>query len=439
MNTSLVLCLVGIAVAIFLGYKFNIHIGVVGMIFAFFIGNLTMGLKINTIIGYWPTQIAYHLIVTTCFYGFAKDNGTMDNLGKRLFKLIKGNVAILPAFIAVTWFLASIAGAQLIFILGPAVYAMAIAAGVDILPVALAMSYAGLLGGDNIWTGRGGIVSMGLIQAAGFENFKQMALLVYVNDIIKNIIIIAIPAFVYKYHKAKKVKTEEMEIEPLTDEQKKTAWIIAAVMFLIFVPQLLKSFIPTRFTKLLADIFVSYTVFPLGMLANMVLKVGNMRKAAKNIPMDTIILIGGMTMLMNVAVEAGLADAIAGLISENVPKFLIPGAIVLAAGFTSFFSSGTSVVCPLLYPIAASISAATGINPIVLFNCVFCGAMTTSASPFSQGGSSIQAVCPTDKSDHLAKGLMKWCAINIVIVVIYATIGGFSWLPALCGGSKIIF
>ena len=439
MNTNLILCLVGIAIAIFLGYKFDIHIGVVGMIFAFFIGHLAMGIKINEIIGYWPTQIAYHLIVTTCFYGFAKDNGTMDNLGRRIFKMIKGNITILPAFIAVTWFLASIAGAQLIFILGPAVYAMAIAGGVDILPVALAMSYAGLLGGDNIWTGRGGIVSMGLIQAAGFENYKQMALIVYANDIIKNIIIIAIPAIVYGYHKAKRIKTQEMVIEPLTTEQKKTAYIILGVMILIFVPQLLKSFIPCKFTKALADMLVSYTVFPLGMLACMVLKVGSMKKAVKNIPMATILMIGGMTMLMNVAVKAGLADSIASLISENVPKLLIPGALVLAAGFISFFSSGTSVVCPLLYPIAASIALATGINPIVLFNCVFCGAMTTSCSPFSQGGSSIQAVCPTDKSDYLAKGLMKWAAINILIVVIYATIGGFSWLPALLGGSKLIF
>ena len=59
MNGILVLTLVAIVVSLVAGFKFNVNSGIIAMGFAFLIGVVGMGMKVNTVIGYWPTLKIY--------------------------------------------------------------------------------------------------------------------------------------------------------------------------------------------------------------------------------------------------------------------------------------------------------------------------------------------------------------------------------------------
>ena len=106
----------------------------------------------------------------------------------------------------------------------------------------------------------------------------------------------------------------------------------------------------------------------------------------KSIPWSVIILLGGMTCLMGVMRQAGLSELISGAVSNGVSDTLIPVLIVLLSGVLSLFSDGTSVVMPLMVPIAISISVATGISAPLLISCVCVPAIGMGMSPFSTGG-----------------------------------------------------
>ena len=50
MSLPLILCLLAIVASIVIGYKFKFNTGVIALAFAFIIGNLVMGLKVNDIL-----------------------------------------------------------------------------------------------------------------------------------------------------------------------------------------------------------------------------------------------------------------------------------------------------------------------------------------------------------------------------------------------------
>ena len=131
-----------------------------------------------------------------------------------------------------------------------------------------------------------------------------------------------------------------------------------------------------------------------GAIIAMQMKVGPADKAVKALPVNTVLMISGFTMMMSVAQNAGLVDALAHVMSGNIPDVLLKPMFLVVAGCMSFFCSGTGVVFPLLFPIALPLSQATGINPGAIIVCMTAGSMLSSLSPFSTGGAMMLAGCP---------------------------------------------
>ena len=84
-NTAiLVICLVAIVVAIAVSFKWNVNMGIMAMAFAFIIGCLMQGQKVNAVFGFWPDNIIFFMIASALFYGFARENGTLDIFGGKV-------------------------------------------------------------------------------------------------------------------------------------------------------------------------------------------------------------------------------------------------------------------------------------------------------------------------------------------------------------------
>ncbi|WNC13715.1 SLC13 family permease [Brevibacillus brevis] len=112
------------------------------------------------------------------------------------------------------------------------------------------------------------------------------------------------------------------------------------------------------------------------------------KEVLARVPWNTLWLVSGVGMLIDVAVKAGTIDLLASLIN-NMPSILVPIAVTIIAGIMSIFSSTLGVVAPLMFPMIAGIVGPTGYSASLIAVAIIVGAQSTALAPFSTGGSLI--------------------------------------------------
>lgn len=427
---TLTVSLIAIIAAIIIGWKFKVNAGIIGMGFAFIIEVfLVEGGKVSTVIGYWPTNIVFYLIAIALFFNYATNNGTMDLLGKNLLYMLNGNAKLIPWVITIVCAIVAFmgAGASTPAIIGPLAFSIGLTAGIHPILLAICVACATTIGGDNPINGFGGVISKGLIGETAFaEQADQISYYVWFNACIKQFLVILVAYLIFKGFKAKKINVEKPEA--FNPVQKKQLWLLILALVAMIVPTILNTWISSPVLAKIAALTQPQSVMVIAAILSVLLNLGSEKDVIRKIPMNTIILIAGMYMLLSVAKDAGMTDTIANIMSNNIPAFLVPAALVGFAAFLSFFSSGTGVVCPLLYPMVEGLSTALGLNPVMLFSCVFVGAMSSSVSPFSTGGAMTIAGCQDEKvKDQLSTWMIPVAIIIPVCVAIAATLGLFGF------------
>ena len=427
---ALTISLLAIVVAIILGWKFKINAGIIAMGFAFLIEVLLVdGGKVSTVIGYWPTSIVFYLLAIALFFNYATGNGTMDLLAKNLLYGLNGNAKLIPWVISIVCAIVAFlgAGASTPAIIGPLAFSIGLNAGIHPILIAISVACATTIGGDNPINGFGGVVSNGLIQKTAYmESANQISYYVWFNSCFKQILVIAVCYLIFKGYKAKRVEVNKPE--KFNDVQKKQLWLLLIALAAMVIPAILNAWIKNPSISRLAALTQPQSVMVFAAIISVFLKLGDEKDVIRKIPMNTIVLIAGMYMLLSVAKESGMTDAIANIMSNNIPKALVPAALVGFAAFLSFFSSGTGVVCPLLYPMVEGLATNLGLNPVMLFSCIFVGAMSSSVSPFSTGGAMTIAGCPDPKvKEQLSNWMIPVAVIIPIMCAVIASIGLFGF------------
>jgi di/tricarboxylate transporter len=432
---ALTLCLIAIVVSIFVGWKFKLNTGIIAMAFAFIIGIGVMGMKASAIIAFWPTNIVFWLLAIALFFNYPTENGTMSVLGQKLLYAMGGNAKLIPfaiaAVSAIVGFLG--AGASTPGIVGPFAYVMAATAGVNPVLTGLCMSFGNLVGSNNPYNGYGGGISKNLIIDNGVEETLAMdwSLKIWANCIIVTIVIIVVFYFLLKGHKGTHVKLtgEPPKFNPV---QKKTFVVVMCAFALMIIPPVLNTWITgVPFLKTLNQLCQPQVIMMLGALVCAILKLGDEKTIIRKIPASTIVMIVGVYSLIQVAAEAGLVDAVSNALQNSLPRALVPTAVIIFAAFLSFFSSSTSTVMPLMYPMVPALAESFGFNPIMLYTCVFFGGLATSCSPFSTGGAITIAGNPyEDQKEAMPNKMIVAAIICPIITVIVCAVGLFNLFPA---------
>lgn len=431
MSLNLILCLVAIIAAIVIGYKFKFNTGVIALAFAFIIGNLCMNMKINDIINFWPTTIVFYLVSIALFFNYATENGTMDVLGKKLLFAMGGNAKLIPlAIAAVSAIVGGLgAGASTPAIVGPFAFVMALSAGVNPVLAAVAITFGNLLGSNNPFNGYGGLIGKRLILENGIAEdiANKMAMYCWINTCIICVIVILVYYFACKGFKAQKVDVQEAP--KFNDVQKKNFILLLVAFFFMVVPAILAAWVKNPFINTLSAFCQPQVIMIIGAVLCAFMKLGNEKNIIRKIPISTVVMIVGVYTLIKVAAKAGLVDWVSAMLASAIPVWLVPGAIVLFAGFLSFFSSSTSTVMPLMYPmVPALVAAMPTLNPIALYTCIFFGGLSTAGSPFSTGGALCIASCPDNAvKEQLSNKMIVVSLVIPAITIIAAEIGLFNF------------
>lgn len=424
-GSAIIICLVGIVVAIALGYKFNVNMGVTGLVFAWVVGSLMMGLKVKEVVALWPNAVVFQLMSITLFFGFACCNGTMQAVADHLLYAVRNQSWLIGIAI---YFIAIILGAMgcpppaanaIMAVIG---FSIGLPAGLHPVIIAWAVCHGANIGACMPWAASGAVVNS-TIAANGFEaQAAGMTWEFFLAYFLVTTIMMVALYIVFKGHKLKAVNVDKPQ--PFNAIQKKNLVIICVVVGLVVIPSMLTKVIKNDMLSFLASRLDIQMLSFAGFVICVLMKLADQRAVIKSVPWNTIILVGGIGTLMNVATQAGVVDVISGWLNSSVPTGLMVAFMTLLGGFLSFFSGGINTVFPMLAPIVATTVAGTAIKPVTMFIGILLGACYTALSPFSTGGAIFMSNCQDEK---VRGKLITWqlglAALGMIISVILAAVG----------------
>lgn len=413
------LIVLSIVVCVAIGWKTSINIGLLAMPFAYIFGCFVLGLPPSQVIKMWPVSTFYIIMTLSLFYNFAMINGTLEKIALNILYIFRKSPKLLPfcLFLAAAVMSALGPGYFTVMAFFPALtYMLCKKSGVDKITCLLA-AHLGALGGSNFMTAYGGVIMRGIFEENGYTSQEAFSLtgFGFIVTCVVPIITILILMALSKNNINKQALLDMERPAPFDKKQKINIGLIFFMLASALIPPVLNLIFPgnATITFINSKIDMGLMCALLAVVA-MLLDLGDKKEAFNRIPWNTLILISGVGMLIGVAKEAGMLVQLSGWLGAGLPKFLVPVAMCVVGGFMSFFSSGYGVVAPTLLPLIPGLAAATGLNPMVLFGATLIGFQSTTASPFSAGGSMMLSAAEESERD----GLFMQLLIKGVVLVL---------------------
>jgi len=388
---------IGILLAIFLGYVTRINIGFYAIAFAYLLGAFGLGLDTSEIINFWPINIFFVILTVTLFYGFAMVNGTLEKLAGHMLYAARRIPWALPLIIFAAATIIAALGAgfyTVVAFMAPMALLLSRKTGLSMVISAMAVNY-GALAGANFMTSQSGVIFRSLMGNAGIESSEAFGISTAIFVTTITIPIIVIGSYLIFFRKKLHIQIQPEKPEPFENKQKQTLSLILVLMTLLLLVPILHIVFPDsaaiEFVNSKVDISFMAMIF---VIISLLLRLGDEKKVIASVPWNTLIMISGVGMLIQVAIEAGVIDQLSDWVSTTIPLALIPIIMVVIGMLMSLFASTLGVVAPALFPVVPGIALATGFSPMLLFVCVIVGAQASAISPFSSGGSLILGSAP---------------------------------------------
>ncbi|MBQ6670351.1 MAG: hypothetical protein IJM80_01810 [Firmicutes bacterium] len=428
-GTIVILCLVGVALAIFLSYKFNLQMGISAMVFAFIIGVLFMKLRVKEVIAMFPTSVFFQVLSLSLFFGVGVVNGTMEAIAKKMLYATRKRPYMLVFMLMVIGFALGILGCvppaagAILAVMG---FTIAVPSGVDPL-ICASLGYSCNAGSFIRWGASGAIIES-TIASNGYEaDAMGYTWSIFGLSVVISILVMVLCFFIWKGYRVKEIVGMEQPA-PFTREQKGTLTLILVVVFFAVVPGMLVTWkIGGAFMKSLSGFCDIQVLCLIGFIIAHFLKLANPREVINKCPWNTLLLLAGISMLMSVGVKAGAIKIISDWLTATIPNWLLPFFMCLLGAFLSSFSGGITVVFPMVAPIVPQLVQSSGgaLNAMVLFLAAVLGAHFTGMSPFSTGGAVFMGMNRDEsQAKRLVTGQLVVCLIGVVVGGIILTILG---------------
>lgn len=373
MNIAL-LSILFLVLSVAIGYKTDINVGILAIAFAFILA-LIGGLDISIILDAFPSKLFLTLLGTMYLFSMLQDNGTLSLLSQKLVSLVGKRAYLIPIIVYIISYLISAAGpgaisAQAIMI----IFSVTLSVQLGIKPYMISsMAILGTVGGTVSPIALTGIIVSDLTQSMNLENVSTY--LLYSITIMNALCALAI----YIIFKGYKLKISEKnilsysEIEKFSNKQ----WLGLIGMLALVIAVL--------FFKM----NVGLVAFAVAIILSLLKSVDH-HKAFKLIPWSVLILVGGMSILMDVTFEVGGIKLLTDLLSNIMNKATAAFIMTLTSGITGWFSSGNGVVIPTFVPTVPELSSSLqDTSQIELIISIVAGATVGGLSPFDSGGSMI--------------------------------------------------
>jgi len=428
-GTLLLFVLIAIALSIAVSAKFKMNLGVIGMLFAFIIGVFFLKMKVNSIIVLWPTKVVFQLMVITMFFSYAVKNGTLQMVAMNLLYKFRNVTWFIPfAMFLITVVLGALGGPPPVAnaIMAVLCFAIAAQAGYHLLLIAIIACLGAIVGSCAPFGVCGSLIRGVLVSTKYADISSSLTIKCFIGLFITAFIVLIVGYFVFGAHKVKKVSLDKPE--PATPVQKKNLIIIVIIVCLAVLPNLFNKIIPSPAMKTISGFLDIQVCCLIGVVLSFFLKLGDEKEIlVKGIPWGTIVMVGGISMLMAIGTEAGAVQFLSSWVVSNVPAIMVGPILTILGGFLSFFSGGITTVFPMVSPMVEPIVGVLGLQPSALYTSVLVGGAITSISPFSTGGSLILANARNEKeSKTLFYGQLVIAFFGMIVGAVLSIAGVFA-------------
>lgn len=379
-----------IFVAVAIGYKTKLNVGIIAIVFAYIFGAFFLGMKPKAIIGLWPTGLFFFIMMASFFYGIAVKNGTLSLISQHAIYKFRNH----PWFIPIMMWLACFTisglgpGPTTIFAFMPAI----VLNTAEMIHMSKLVAAIIIVGGGVA----GGYTPISLCYAtvqaclsiSGYTEVQIAEILpkVAFNNIMAQVLIFI---GIYIICRSWKVTAPEglEKPAPLNAKQKNTLTLIGiGLLIMVVVPMLHKAMPGAAAITLINKALNPSLFFTVLLVIGLLLKLSSQKEALSFVPFNMIILICGTGMLVSVAKKAGAIDLLVANLGSDLSPFIAKLLVALVAGGMSLFSSTLGVVAPALIPIISGLSDATGVSVATFVSAIMIGGHFAGVSPFSTGG-----------------------------------------------------
>ncbi len=402
--------LIALLIAIVVSVTTSLNIGTLAIGLSLVVGYYIGGVKIPDIVKGYPTSLFILLAGTTYLFAIAQTNGTLEKVTKYAVKAVRGNVAMLPVVLFFLAFGLSAMGPGQITIsalLAPP--AMLLAGEVGISPLLMALVVGnGAQAGAMSPLAPPGIISASLLAKIGLHD---VGMILWINMLITHVAVSILAYFLFGGIKLLRTKDsgrreslKSIAVEPFDRSQILT---IAGIAVLI---------VGAVFFKL----DIGLAGFMIGALLSLVRCVDE-GKAIKAMPWGTILMVTGVTVLVQLMSTVGGMDLFAALIAKMSTAYTVTLVAGFWSGLVSAYASTTGVILPAFLPMAKPLLEKVGGTDLMalLSSIIVCG-FVVDLSPLSTTGAVFIANAPAsaDKAKLFRNMLIWGLSMSVVGAVV---------------------
>jgi di/tricarboxylate transporter len=391
--------LIALLIAIVVSVTTSLNIGTLAIGLALIVGNYIGGVKVPDIIKGYPTSLFILLAGTTYLFAIAQTNGTLEKVTKYAVKAVRGNVAMLPIVLFFLAFgLSAMGPGQITIAALLAPPAMLLAGEVGISPLLMALVVGnGAQAGAMSPLAPPGIISASILGKIGLTD---VGMVLWMNMLITHVAVSILAYFLFGGIKLLRTKDtgqreslRALQVEPFNRAQ---IFTIIGVFVLI---------IGAVFFKL--DIGMGG--FMIGALLSLFRCVDE-GQAIKAMPWGTILMVTGVTVLVQLMSTVGGMDLFAALIAKMSTAYTVTLVAGFWSGLVSAYASTTGVILPAFLPMAKPLLQQVGGTDLMalLSSIIVCG-FVVDLSPLSTTGAVFIANCPPkEDKTKLFRNMLIW-------------------------------
>ncbi len=385
-----------LAIAIIISCVTALNVGFLSIALAFLVGVVWGGMKISELLAGFPASLFILLVGVSYLFSLAEANGTLEKLARYFVRGVRGRAAFLPiAYFLIAFVLSSIGPGciPITALLAPPALLAAYEMGISPLLMSL-MVIHGAIAGTLSPIATTGVVANGIVAKLGLPYMGDK---IYVSIMIASSVMAAIAFILFGglklLREKKRLSTSQMSAEKFTPIQLLTLTGIGSLA--------------------IAVIFLNSDVGLTALLIGIALSVLDGKtesEAIKSMPWSTILLVTGVTVLIELMGKLGGTD----LLASGVADISTPGTIALtlsfAAALISVYASTIGVVYPTFLPLVPRVlTKLGGGNPTTLILSIIVSGSLVDASPLSTLGALALAAAPEKLDKHtLYRRLMIW-------------------------------
>lgn len=407
-----------LVLAIMLGFFRKMNAGLICIGFSLILAKVA-GIPEKAVIAGFNYSLFLTLLGVTYLFSLAQNNGTLKLIAMKVVALAGKRTYLVPVYIFVFSTILSAIGPGCIPTMAiMMVFAMTLAAELNIHPAMLsAIVVLSASGGGVSPIAPTGIIAINACAAAGMT--QDVGIPFLINGVASAAVYSAAIYIFFGGYKIKSVDSEAMKVkENFNTKQLITIAGIAAMIVMVML---------FKYNVGLVSFLVA--------AALSALNVADENEALKKVPWGTLILVGGVSVLINLITKLGGIKMLSAALASIMTPSTATAMVSLSAGLLSWVSSTSGVVMPTLIPTIPGIVEAMhgAVDPVEMATALSMVSHTGGISPLSTGGGlalaayTSAAQSSAEEQSKLFVTMFAVSAAGVAFLSFMAYLGLFRW------------